>query len=236
MEELNLPTLDSIEIPDKAHFKIGEVAKLLDLEPYVLRYWEKEFDVLEPSKTDSGQRAYQRDDIQLLATIRELLYTEMFTIDGARRQLELAREGESSFLNHGADQQSGEAGEVVEELEWENDQLRQELEEAHDARLRLEAEIERLEGEVEKAREASEAGGADEQELERWRTRARELDDEVAQLRTQLAEAKANIEELERENEKMRERSAEPEVIEALRGEVSELARLAESAGTAGGS
>jgi DNA-binding transcriptional MerR regulator len=233
---LNLPALDSIEIPDKTHFKIGEVAKLLDLEPYVLRYWEKEFDVLEPSKTDSGQRAYQRDDIQLLATIRELLYTEMFTIDGARRQLDLAREGESSFLHPEADSDRGASGEVLEELEWENAQLREELEEAHDARLRLEADVERLEGELESAREANESEGGDEEELERWRSQAQGLEDEVARLRTQLAEAKSELDELERENEQLRDRSTDPEVIEALRGEVSELARVAESAGTASGS
>lgn len=78
-----------MDIPEKTFFKIGEVAKLLDVEAYVLRYWESEFDMLVPEKTKSGQRIYQQEDIVLLAKIRELLYSEMYTIAGARRQLEL---------------------------------------------------------------------------------------------------------------------------------------------------
>lgn len=85
--------LDSIQIPDKTYFKIGEVAKLLDLQPYVLRYWETEFDALKPEKTKSGQRAYRRVDIELLVLIKTLLYDEMYTIAGARRQLKLRRKG-----------------------------------------------------------------------------------------------------------------------------------------------
>jgi DNA-binding transcriptional MerR regulator len=81
---------DALEIPeDKTYFKIGEVSRILGLKPYVLRYWESEFERLCPEKTKSGQRVYQRADIELLDTIQSLLYTEMFTIAGARRQLEL---------------------------------------------------------------------------------------------------------------------------------------------------
>ena len=82
-----------IEIPDKTYFKIGEVAKLLDLQPYVLRYWETEFDLLKPRKTKSGQRAYVRGDIELLVLVKTLLYDEMYTIAGARRQLKLRKKG-----------------------------------------------------------------------------------------------------------------------------------------------
>jgi DNA-binding transcriptional MerR regulator len=82
--------MDAVEIPPKKNFKIGEVAKLFGLEPYVLRYWETEFDSLKPRKTASGQRSYNRDDVELVATIQHLLYTEMYTIAGARRQLERA--------------------------------------------------------------------------------------------------------------------------------------------------
>lgn len=82
--------MDAVEIPAKKQFKIGEVARLFDLEPYVLRYWETEFDQLKPRKTASGQRSYNRDDVELVATIQHLLYTEMYTIAGARRQLERA--------------------------------------------------------------------------------------------------------------------------------------------------
>jgi DNA-binding transcriptional MerR regulator len=100
----------TVDIPDKTYFKIGEVAKLLDLEPYVLRYWESEFDVLEPGKTDSGQRIYQREDIELVCQIRGLLYDEMFTIAGARRQLELEREGKPNFATGEANSEAQSAG------------------------------------------------------------------------------------------------------------------------------
>ena len=125
--------LDAISIPDKTYFKIGEVAKLLDLEPYVLRYWESEFDVLDPDKTDSGQRVYQREDIELIVQIRDLLYNEMFTIAGARRQLELEREGKPCYASAatGAEPEQAEQLERIEELEAE-------LAEAHQTIARLE--------------------------------------------------------------------------------------------------
>lgn len=85
--------MKKIEIPkDKKSFKIGEVARLLDLEPYVLRYWETEFKELKPEKSRSGQRAYKRADIEGLMRIQELLYVEQYTIAGARRQLELGEQ------------------------------------------------------------------------------------------------------------------------------------------------
>src|SRR5690554_3761833 len=90
--------LEELDIPEKTFFKIGEVAKLLDLEPYVLRYWESEFEMLDPDKTDSGQRSYRREDIELICQIRGLLYDEMFTIAGARRQLELEEEGKTNLV------------------------------------------------------------------------------------------------------------------------------------------
>lgn len=237
MEDLDIPKLDAIEIPDKTHFKIGEVAKLLELEPYVLRYWEKEFEVLEPGKTESGQRSYQRDDIELLATIRELLYTEMFTIDGACRQLERAREGKPSYLTARAGE--GEGGtdpETLVEIRDENEKLRGELERLSEARAEWEARIEQLEGKLKRARRAAEESDSDER-VDRWRERARKYRSENETLRSQLAEAKARIEELEQEAAELEERASrrepEPEVVEALHGEVTELARLAESSSTA---
>ncbi len=89
--------LGKVEIPtDQKTFKIGEVARLLDLEPYVLRYWETEFEELQPEKTRSGQRVYRREDIELLSTIQDLLHVEQYTIVGARRQLEMMASGEVS--------------------------------------------------------------------------------------------------------------------------------------------
>lgn len=74
-------------IPDKEYFRIGEVAEIAGVEPYVLRFWESEFARLRPSKTRTSQRVYSRRDVSLVLRIRDLLYEEGYTIQGARRQL-----------------------------------------------------------------------------------------------------------------------------------------------------
>jgi DNA-binding transcriptional MerR regulator len=76
------------EIPDKLYFKIGEVADLLGVEPYVLRYWETEFSVLSPKKSGTGHRLYRRKDVELLLRIKHLLRDKRFTIEGARQTLQ----------------------------------------------------------------------------------------------------------------------------------------------------
>ena len=75
------------EIPDKLYFRIGEVARLLDLPTYVLRFWETEFPQLKPNKGGTGQRLYRRRDVDLVLRIRTLLYEEGYTIPGARQLL-----------------------------------------------------------------------------------------------------------------------------------------------------
>lgn len=80
-------------IPNKLYFRIGEVADLLAVKPYVLRYWETEFPDIKPSKSKSGQRLYKRRDVEMLVRIKDLLYQDRFTINGARKRLkELMRE------------------------------------------------------------------------------------------------------------------------------------------------
>lgn len=84
----NLEPADATSgIPDKPYFKIGEVARLCAVKPYVLRYWETEFRSLRLQKTRSQQRLYRRKDVELLLKIRHLLYEERFTIEGARARL-----------------------------------------------------------------------------------------------------------------------------------------------------
>lgn len=78
-------------IPDKLFFKIGEVAELTGTKPHVLRYWESEFRMLRPAKGDSGQRIYRRKDVELVFSIKQLLYEENFTIAGAKKQLQKQR-------------------------------------------------------------------------------------------------------------------------------------------------
>ncbi len=72
----------------KKGFKIGEVCKLLDIQPYVLRYWETEFVALHPAKSQSGQRVYADTEVAVIRRIKELLYDEGYTIAGAKKQLE----------------------------------------------------------------------------------------------------------------------------------------------------
>jgi DNA-binding transcriptional MerR regulator len=78
---------DAPQIPDKLYFRIGEVSEILGVEPYVLRFWETEFPSLAPKKTSSGHRLYRRKDVELLLEIKHLLYTERYTIEGARQFL-----------------------------------------------------------------------------------------------------------------------------------------------------
>src|SRR5450755_457242 len=78
---------DAPEIPDKLYFRIGEVAGLLAVEPYVLRYWETEFPSLTPKKSGTGHRLYRRKDVELLLKIKHLLYEKRYTIEGARQSL-----------------------------------------------------------------------------------------------------------------------------------------------------
>ena len=68
-------------------YRIGEVSRLTELKPFVLRYWETEFPMLEPVKSPSGHRVYRQEDVDLVFKIKRLLYDEGFTIAGARRQL-----------------------------------------------------------------------------------------------------------------------------------------------------
>jgi DNA-binding transcriptional MerR regulator len=74
-------------LPPKLYFRIGEVAGLVGVEPHVLRYWEREFRSIRPSKSAKGQRVYSRRDVENLMRVRELLYGHGFTIAGAKKQL-----------------------------------------------------------------------------------------------------------------------------------------------------
>src|SRR5712692_10471979 len=77
----------SAGIPSKSFFRIGEVSRLTDTKPFVLRYWESEFPMLQPVKSPKGHRLYRREDIETVLKIKRLLYDEGFTIAGARRHL-----------------------------------------------------------------------------------------------------------------------------------------------------
>ncbi len=72
---------------EKRYYRIGEVAKLTDVKPYVLRYWESEFRWMAPQKSRSKQRLYRKRDIEMILLIKKLLYEQRFTIAGARKKL-----------------------------------------------------------------------------------------------------------------------------------------------------
>ena len=71
----------------KPYYRIGEVAELVGVEPHVLRYWEREFRTIRPTKSAKGQRVYSRRDVENLMKVRELLYEDGFTIAGAKKKL-----------------------------------------------------------------------------------------------------------------------------------------------------
>ena len=79
--------------PVQEFFSIGEVCELTELKPHVLRYWESQFRFLNPAKNRSGNRVYQRREIELIMLVKHLLYTEKYTIEGARQKVDEHRKG-----------------------------------------------------------------------------------------------------------------------------------------------
>ena len=79
--------------PQQEFFSIGEVCALTDLKPHVLRYWESQFRFLNPAKNRSGNRVYQRREVELILLVKHLLYTEKYTIEGARQKVDEQRKG-----------------------------------------------------------------------------------------------------------------------------------------------
>ena len=77
--------------PVQQFFPIGEVCALTDLKPHVLRYWESQFRFLNPAKNRSGNRVYKAREVELIMLVKHLLYTEKFTIEGARQRLDSYR-------------------------------------------------------------------------------------------------------------------------------------------------
>src|SRR6476646_647847 len=78
-------------IPDRLYFKIGDVARICKIEPYVLRFWESQFPQLKPNKSGTGQRLYRQRDVEIAVEIKRLVYGEGYTLSGARQALGQAR-------------------------------------------------------------------------------------------------------------------------------------------------
>ena len=81
----------TVSHPLQEFFSIGDVCQITDLKPHVLRYWESQFRFLNPAKNRSGNRVYQRREIELIMLVKNLLYTEKYTIEGARQRIEQYR-------------------------------------------------------------------------------------------------------------------------------------------------
>lgn len=93
-----MPVDDKIPvIPDRMYFRIGDVAEIAGVQPYVLRFWEKEFEFLHPIKNAAGQRLYRRGDVESVLLIKRLLYLERYSIEGAKKRIkELRKKGNLS--------------------------------------------------------------------------------------------------------------------------------------------
>jgi DNA-binding transcriptional MerR regulator len=83
-----MPRVNPKPEPVQEFFSIGEVCDLTELKPHVLRYWESQFKFLSPAKNRSGNRVYQRREIEMVMLVKQLLYAEKYTIDGARQKLD----------------------------------------------------------------------------------------------------------------------------------------------------
>lgn len=101
----------SARVQKRLYYKIGEACKALDIQPYVLRYWETEFPALSPSKSRSGQRVYSEKELAIIRRIKELLYGEGYTIAGAKKRLET--ELESGALDGDGIPAPGEAADAA---------------------------------------------------------------------------------------------------------------------------
>ena len=98
---------------EKGLYRIGEVSRIADLKPFVLRYWETEFPMLEPVKSSSGHRLYRQEDVDMVLKIKRLLYDEGFTIAGARRHLRDAKGGASDSDSRAPIPPGSRAGQIL---------------------------------------------------------------------------------------------------------------------------
>lgn len=104
--------------PVQEFFSIGEVCELTDLKPHVLRYWESQFKFLSPAKNRSGNRVYQRREIEMVMLVKQLLYSEKYTIEGARQKLD-------EFRKSGGVKPAARAGLDVETVQMVERDLRE---------------------------------------------------------------------------------------------------------------
>ncbi len=106
-----IPINDINNTDEKYYYKIGEVARKINIEPYVIRFWESEFPFLKPYKSKGSQRLYSKSDIEKILLIKDYLYIKKFTIEGAKKALRAKKySGISEIANEGVNGGAGEAG------------------------------------------------------------------------------------------------------------------------------
>ncbi|HHS50857.1 MAG TPA: MerR family transcriptional regulator [candidate division Zixibacteria bacterium] len=120
--------------PTKMYYSITEVANLAGLKPHILRYWETEFSILHPKKNRAGNRAYREKDIEIVKLIKTLLYSEGYTIEGAKRQIRKLRAdgykpGETPIEDLMEDEADVEAESVTDDFESKLREIREDLRE-----------------------------------------------------------------------------------------------------------
>jgi DNA-binding transcriptional MerR regulator len=100
-----MQNLITTTIPERLYFRIGDVSEIAGVKTHVLRYWEAEFSEIQPEKSSTGQRVYRRKDVETVLLIKHFLYSERYSIEGARQKIrELRRGGElSSYRREIAD-------------------------------------------------------------------------------------------------------------------------------------
>jgi DNA-binding transcriptional MerR regulator len=119
----------TIQIPDKLYFKIGEVSKLAEVAPHVLRYWESEFSDIKPKRATSRQRLYRREDVELILIIKNLLHTQGYTIAGARKLiLESNQMSDIKLQNQKAESTASKLNSIKRELIDLKEQLKTRIE------------------------------------------------------------------------------------------------------------
>lgn len=106
-----------VELPDKLYFKIGEVAKLAQVPTHVLRYWESEFEDIQPQRASSKQRLYRREDVELILKIKVLLHHKGYTIAGAKKIIARGGELDDQVAEPSPQNLSKALGDIKSELE-----------------------------------------------------------------------------------------------------------------------
>jgi DNA-binding transcriptional MerR regulator len=115
----------------KLYYSISEVSKITDIEQYVLRYWETEFEQLTPQKNRAGNRIYTNKDIRLILYIKELLREKKYTIEGAKKILE-DYEQEKKAVIEVKEKKAQIESDIIVEVEKNNPSLKEDLEELKD--------------------------------------------------------------------------------------------------------